>query len=86
LPENISGIYFFLGGGVGRGNPIAPVSYAYGWAPGPPPAKSGPAWQIRLQNLQQEYQKCNPAGSDLHTLTCLAYFRIAVNIGHTLKN
>jgi len=28
---------------VGRGNPIAPVSYAYGWASGPPPAKSGPA-------------------------------------------
>ena len=35
------GIYFLLGG-VSRGNPIAPVSYAYGWATGPPPAKSGP--------------------------------------------
>ena len=25
-----------------------PVSYAYGWAPGPPPAKSGPASLTRL--------------------------------------
>ena len=32
---------FFVKGGAGQ-RP-SPVSYAYGWAPGPPPAKSGPA-------------------------------------------
>ena len=31
----------FLWGG-GAGHRPSPVSYAYGWAPGPPPAKSGP--------------------------------------------
>jgi len=31
----------FFGGVAREGNPLAPVSYAYGWAPGPPPAKSG---------------------------------------------
>ena len=30
---------FFLGGGE---NPSTTFSYAYGWAPGLPPAKSGP--------------------------------------------
>jgi len=35
--------FFFLGGG---GNLLAAVSYAYGWAPGPPPAKSGPATTV----------------------------------------
>jgi len=34
-----SGIFW---GVVGEGNPLAFDSYAYGWAPGPPPAKSGP--------------------------------------------
>jgi len=36
---------FFFGRGGEGSNPIAPppVSYAYGWAPGLPPAKSGPA-------------------------------------------
>jgi len=29
-------------GGRGGGQPPFPISYAYGWAPGPPPAKSGP--------------------------------------------
>jgi len=33
---------FFGGWGGGEGKPLAPVSYAYGWAPGLPPAKSGP--------------------------------------------
>jgi len=36
-----SGIFFFLGGG----QPLAPVSYSYGWAPGHPPVKSGPGRQ-----------------------------------------
>jgi len=39
-------LIFFFGGGMDRGNPIAPVSYAYGWAPGPPPAKSGPGCSL----------------------------------------
>jgi len=34
------GFCFFWGEGVGQ--PPSSVSYAYGWAPGPPPAKSGP--------------------------------------------
>ena len=38
-PKNISPGFFW--GEVGRATP-SPVSYAYGWAPGPPPAKSGP--------------------------------------------
>jgi len=43
LPEKNIFRDFFWGGGVsGEGNPLAPTSYAYGWAPGPPPAKSGP--------------------------------------------
>jgi len=37
------GFFWGEGGVVGEGNPLAPVSYAYGWAPSPPPAKSGPA-------------------------------------------
>jgi len=41
-PINIFRHFFFWGGG-GGGNPLLPISYAYGWAPGPPPAKSGPA-------------------------------------------
>jgi len=27
--------FFFGGGVVGEGNPLAPISYTYGWAPGP---------------------------------------------------
>ena len=43
---------FFGGRGVVReGNPIAPISYTYGWAPGPPPAKSGPAWTIHVCHI-----------------------------------
>ena len=51
LPENAR-IYIIFGqkicfrdffGGVGTRQPPSPVSYAYGWTPGPPPAKSGPA-------------------------------------------
>jgi len=38
-PKNIFRGFFFWGGG---GQPPSPISYAYGWAPGPPPAKSGP--------------------------------------------
>jgi len=34
---------FFWGGrGLEGATPLPPVSYAYGWAPGLPPAKSGP--------------------------------------------
>ena len=29
-------------GVVGKATPLSPIFYAYGWAPGPPPAKSGP--------------------------------------------
>ena len=36
-----SGISFFL---FFFGKPPSSVSYAYGWAPGPPPAKSGPGY------------------------------------------
>ena len=38
------GFFLFEGGGEGGGvgQPPSSVSYAYGWAPGPPPAKSGP--------------------------------------------
>jgi len=32
----------------GGGEPSS-VSYAYGWAPGPPPAKSGPVTDISLK-------------------------------------
>jgi len=39
----------FFGGG-----PLAPVSYAYGWAPGPPPAKSGP------ESVQNTKWVCSP--------------------------
>jgi len=46
-PKKIfSGIF---GGAVGECNPLAPVSYAYDWAPGPPPAKSGPDfWRVAI--------------------------------------
>ena len=39
-------VYFFWGEG---GNPLAPVSYAYSWAPGIAPAKSGPSWLVGSQ-------------------------------------
>jgi len=39
FPEIFSWIFF---GGKWGATPCAPVAYAYGWAPGPPPAKSGP--------------------------------------------
>jgi len=43
----------FFGGVVGEGNiPLAPVSYAYGWAPGPPPSKSGPGSSDSDSNLE----------------------------------
>jgi len=35
LPEKYFPGFFFWGGGCGEGNPLAPISYAYGWAPGP---------------------------------------------------
>jgi len=40
---------FFSGGG--DQNPLASISYAYGWAPGPPPAKSGPAASEHRDNI-----------------------------------
>ena len=53
LPQKyFPGIFFFGGGIAGEGNPLAPNSYAYGWAPGPPPAKSGHSliWQKNYRN------------------------------------
>ena len=32
----------------GRATLLHPVSYAYGWAPGPPPAKSGPGLSVSV--------------------------------------
>jgi len=39
------------GGGGGAGQRPSPVSYAYGWAPGHPPAKSGPDLKMRYVNF-----------------------------------
>jgi len=52
-------------GGKGGGNPLAPfpVSYGYGWAPDPPPAKSGPATQIGMnpmwRKITRQLRWCN---------------------------
>ena len=43
--------------GGGAGQRPSPVSYAYGWAPGPPPAKSGPERRFSYGN------KSNPLTS-----------------------
>ena len=43
--------------GVGGGNPLAPVSYAYGWAPSLPPAKSGPGIGLSVLALLTSLEK-----------------------------
>ena len=49
LPEK--NIFPGIFGGM-EGNPLAPVSYAYGWASGlPPPAKSGPGQHLRMAEM-----------------------------------
>ena len=73
LPEK--NIFLDFLGCIWGGQPLAPVSYAHGWASGPPPAKSGPGTEFARtgpgchyyanSNIVHLSEKC-AAGSTVH--------------------